>query len=153
MRSNFCTARFLKQADFSGSFPQGSSSAAPHPPTLQRRVPGASLAARGAGALCRARRHSPGSDRERNSSLECPVGGQGQGRDKAGTRQGGILSRSRGCQLWWRLQRAQRPFPALPGAVARAGLFQAWLLCSAEVQPTREGLGSCCMLGTAVLSF
>lgn len=56
---------------------------------------------------------------------------------RAGTRHGGTE------QLCWTVQRAQRPFP---------GLFQAWLLCSADVQPSREGLGACCMLGTAVVS-
>lgn len=132
MGNTFCRARFLKQVDFSGSFPQGSHSAAPHPPTLTAKgstwlpwlqgepVPWAELS-----WVRQGEAFQPG----------MPCG-------RAGTRQGGTEQIPRLSALVETVQRAQSPFPALLGAVARPGL----------VQPTREGLGGCCMLGMVFVS-
>ena len=116
-----CTARFLKQADFPGSFLQGSRSAAPHPPL--RTVKGSTLLPRLQGEpmplQTSPKRHSPGSERERHFSLDPPhrrVRG-------ARTQQGGTDQTPRLSASVDTVQRAQRPFPDLPEGCGRTSAF------------------------------
>lgn len=139
MGNTFCRARFLKQVDFSGSFPQGSPSAAPHPPTLTAKGSTRLPRLQGEPVPCAelSREARPWVGQGEAFQLGIPCG-------RAGTRQGVTEHIPRLSALVETVQRAQSPFPALLGAVARPGLSQAWPLCRADVQPTREGLGACC---------
>lgn len=147
MGNTSCRVRFLKQVDFSGSFPQGSHSAAPHPPTLtakgSTRLPRLQGEPVPCAELSREARPWVGQGEAFQPGIPC---------GRAGTRQGATEHIPRLSALMETVQRAQSPFPALPGAVARPGLSQAWPLCRADVQPTREGLRACCLLGMAVVS-